>query len=46
VDGPKYEIIEVKSYELIGRNNSVLNAKLLGIITESINANKSYNYIK
>ena len=41
VNGPKYEIIYVRNDELIEGNNSNLNKKLLDIITESINANKS-----
>ena len=41
MNGPKYEIIYVRNDELIEGNNSNLNKKLLDIITESINANKS-----
>ena len=44
--GPQYEIIEVKDNELIGGNDSVLKAKLLDIITKSINVNKSENILK
>lgn len=43
--GPQYEIIEVKDYEILGGNKSVLNAKLLDIITKSIDVNKSKNYL-
>ena len=43
VNGPKYEIIDVREDELIRGNNSNLNKNLLDIITESINANKSEN---
>ena len=45
VNGPQYEIIDVKDYELIGGNESALNSKLLDIITKSIDVNKSKNYL-
>ena len=45
VKGPKYEIININSYELEEDNNNI-DKKIFEIIEKCINENKSKNYLK
>ena len=45
VKGPKYEIININSYELEEENNNIYK-KIFEIIEKCINGNKSKNYLK
>ena len=45
VKGPKYEIINIDSYELEEENNNI-DKKIFEIIEKCINENKSKNYLK
>ena len=45
VKGPKYEIININSYELEEENNNI-DKKIFKIIENCINENKSKNYLK